>query len=332
MFRSIIYVFSGTKNTLLAAGMVKDALEYRNVHTEIFEVTKPFINVPNPNDYDYVGFAYPVHAFNVPQVFLEFVRQLPDAHRKAFIFKTSGEPLHANDSSSYRLYRILQRKGFDIFQNRHFLMPYNIMFRYRDSLAKQMHQTTEALSRLFAKQIATGARKKLRFPLRHRLLSIVLRIQQPAARFNGHFYSVNSSKCSQCMLCEQTCPTRNISFKDGKFKFDGSCVMCMRCVMFCPEDALTPGLLHFFKVNGAYEYERLLADSSVPSNYINENTTGYFRLFKKYFRNAAHELAEDAQLKTDDTDELLVHLESLDRALASHHDDEDEPLMRKRAN
>ena len=97
MQRAIIYVFSGTKNTLLTANMVGDSFERSGVGTTIYEIAKQFEHVPSPNDYDYVGFAYPVHAFNSPQFFLQFVKSLPDANKKAFIIKTSGEPFHLNE-------------------------------------------------------------------------------------------------------------------------------------------------------------------------------------------------------------------------------------------
>jgi ferredoxin/flavodoxin len=299
MQRAIIYVFSGTKNTLLTANMARDSFERANVHTTIFEIQRPFENVPLPQDFDFVGFAYPVHAFNSPQFFLKFVKTLPNANKKAFIIKTSGEPFHLNDASSQKLYKMLTSKGYDVALDKHLLMPYNIVFRYQDELAKQMYIYNQKLCELFVADFLDGKHAAFHFKLRHTITSAVFRIQWIGAIINGKIYRINKRKCNSCMLCLKSCPTKNISLRKDKLRFDSACAMCMRCVMFCPVNAINPGILRFWKVNGAYNFERLMKDNSIKGDFINEDTKGYFRLFKKYYRNA------DAQIygTGDDSDE-----------------------------
>ena len=65
----------------------------------------------------------------------------------------------------------------------------------------------------------------------------------------------------------------------------------MRCAMFCPHDAINVGLLRFWKVNGAYRFKQLLADPNIPADFVREDTKGYFRLFRKYYRKADAMLA-----------------------------------------
>ena len=128
MKRAIIYVFTGTGHTLYAAGEIARALDARGIATTVWEVRQPFSDAPPPNGFDCVGFGYPVHAFNTPRFMLRFVKSLPDSPQvPAFIFKTSGEPFHANDASSWPLVRLLRKKGFLPYLDRHLLMPYNIM-------------------------------------------------------------------------------------------------------------------------------------------------------------------------------------------------------------
>ena len=284
MATAIIYVFSGTGNTLTVARMIQRSFKKRGVSTTLYALKEPHDPPPSPADYDYVGFGYPIHAFNCPQIFLRFVNSLPDIQNKStFIFKTSGEPFRFNDASSYRLYRTLINKGFKVFKDMHLLMPYNIMFRYKDSLVKQMLQYNKALCHHLVAQLLDDQQDRLRYHLHHRIISILFRIQQPGAVLNGRFYSVNMKKCTMCMRCVTNCPTNNITLSDGKLKFDGHCAMCMRCVMDCPTDAINPGILRLWKVNGAYNFERILSDPNIPANCINENTKGYFRLFRKYY-------------------------------------------------
>lgn len=298
MNTAIIYVFSGTNNTLITAKMVSSALQKRNINTTIYNIKYPFKDIPSPNDFDFVGFAYPVHAFNSPRLFLDFVKNLPDANKKAFIFKTSGEPMHLNHASSRRLRKVLKAKGFDVTIDRHLLMPYNIVFRYKDELAKQMHQYNQKLTVILVEDMLEDKRDELTVKLRHKVLSFLFRVQQPAAVFNGRLYRANKKRCNKCLKCVKGCPAGNIRLKDNKMKFDGKCTMCMGCVMFCSQNAINPGLLKFFKVNGAYNYEKLLSDESIKGNYINENTKGYFKLFRNYFKRADETIYEKQFRKT----------------------------------
>lgn len=293
MQTAIIYVFSGTFNTLKAAEMISDALLFRGVSVKVCEIKKPFDNIPSPVGADWVGFGYPIHAFNIPEIFYQFVRRLPSGNQKAFIFKTSGEPSHFNDASSHLLVKILRRKGYDVTLETHMLMPYNILFRYPDALAKQMYLYTEALCRHLTIRLLNGERDIIRCHIRHILFSFLLRIEWPGARLNGLFCSVNKKKCTNCGFCVQKCPTGNIRTNNGKMRFGSHCAMCMRCAMLCPKNAVRFGLINFFKINGAYNFRRLLADSDIAADYVSEDTKGYFRYFRRFFKQADASLAKD---------------------------------------
>jgi ferredoxin/flavodoxin len=292
MPNALIYVFTGTYHTLKAACMIQKHLEANNFATRIHEVRYPFENVPIPQDGDYVGFGYPVHAFNSPLMFLRFVRSLPAAKRnKAFIFKTSGEPAKLNVESSATLYSILRKKGYDVVLDTHMLMPYNILFRYPDGLTKQMTLYADALSRLLALRLLSGDRDTFKFSKIRRLISLIMRVEWFGAWLNGRLYSVNKKKCSGCMLCVKTCPTANITYEDGRFRFGGRCAMCMRCVMYCPKDAVNFGILRPLRVNGGYAFDKLLADPAVSPDYVGAKTKGYYKSFRGFFRRADDALA-----------------------------------------
>ncbi|MBR2696462.1 MAG: 4Fe-4S dicluster domain-containing protein [Parasporobacterium sp.] len=110
---AIIYLFSGTGNTLIAAEKTAKALAGNGIQTDLYRIvtkdsglyktaffkagengsllaccaedkadhpvflSEEFGLVPDPNSYDIAGFAYPIHAFNAPQFFLRFVKKLP---------------------------------------------------------------------------------------------------------------------------------------------------------------------------------------------------------------------------------------------------------------
>ena len=71
--KCIIYVFSGTGNTLSVAREYRTAL---SMDTDISEINETAESFPHPDDYDLVGIGYPVHAFNAPQTVRRFCRKL----------------------------------------------------------------------------------------------------------------------------------------------------------------------------------------------------------------------------------------------------------------
>mgnify|MGYP003818742561 CR=1 FL=1 len=292
MRKAVIYVFTGTGNTRAAADEIAKALEERGYETTVWEARVPFSSAPDPNDYDVAGFGYPIHAFNTPQFFLRFAKTLPEAHAKpAFIFKTSGEPFHLNSASSWPLVRILRRKGFKPMMDRHLLMPYNIMFRYPEALARQMILHTRGMAGVIADDVAGGESKKTRYYPWTMIVLYIFRLQWFGAWINGPFIRAKKDLCNGCGLCVRMCPAHNIRMEDGKPRFSYHCTMCMSCAFRCPKDAVRPGFLNLWRVNGAYPFEKLAGDESLPAAYVDENTKGYFKLFRKYYARTGEEIS-----------------------------------------
>lgn len=293
MDNAIIYVFTGTGNTRTAADLIAGALDARGTATAVWEARVPLSVAPDPNGFDIAGFGYPVYAYNTPHFFLRFVKTLPDVNgMPAFIFKTSGEPFRFNDASSWALVRLLRKKGFVPILDRHLLMPYNILFRYEDALAKQMYLHTGDMAQVIAEKIAGGRKQKLRYRPLNIALMYLFRLQWFGALINGPLIHVKKPLCSGCGLCEKRCPAGNIRMTGGYPHFGGRCTMCMGCAFHCPKDAVRPGLLNPIRVNGPYRFEKLARDDTVPDAYINEDTKGYFRLFRKYYRKTYAEIRE----------------------------------------
>lgn len=281
-----LFTFSGTGNTQLVASMLTHAFEELGIgagNHSIEDILKRGV-FPDISECETVGIGYPVYAFNTPSNVNRFVKMFPPADgKKVFIYKTAGEPFYWNNSSSARIVRLLKRKGYTVFFERHFLMPYNIMFRYPDALVKQMHTTSQRMAEDMARRIINGESCPPKLTLQSLAAAVVFRIQWPGAALNGRLYSTGKS-CNLCGKCVKNCPTGSIRIKNGRVKFGWKCIMCMRCVMNCPQQALRIGILQPWALHGNYEYERILNDESIPSVYVGADTKGYFKLFRKYYQ------------------------------------------------
>lgn len=288
MKNAIIYVFSGTGNTKKACDIYKSEFEKNGVETTLYTVKKGFENLPDPNNFDYVGFAYPIHGFNAPYIMLDLAKALPKANgtKQYFVVKTSGEPLKINNVSSIKFNDIMKRKGYVPFSEYHYVMPYNMIFRHTDEMAARMKNTLEQLAPVEAREVICGVEHKLSKVPFGRFVAWVVRIEQPAMKVNGRFFKVDGNKCIKCGACAKNCPVGNIKMdENGKFSFGGDCVMCTRCSFNCPTNAFDIGMLNGWKVNGRYSYK-------LPEKPEEDKHAWYCKkAYKRYFEEAQKKIA-----------------------------------------
>ncbi len=115
------------------------------------------------------------------------------------------------------------------------------------------------------------------------MITFVFKIQRLGCKVNAHFYKVDKKKCIRCRKCMINCPTHNIRYDKNKKKiyFNQNCVMCMRCSLKCPTDAITIGFLNHYKVNGSYDLNQSLLNST---NYdFSLEKDRFYQKFKDYF-------------------------------------------------
>ncbi|MFA6829442.1 MAG: EFR1 family ferrodoxin [Bacilli bacterium] len=289
MKKLIIYVFSGTGNTLKIASLYQDYLkdEYQ---TQIYLIDGENENIPSPHDFDLIGLGYPIHAFNAPEIFCDFLKKLPNSDKPVFIFKSSGEGLHLNDCSSQKSIGILEKKGYQVFMERHYVMPYNMIFRHNDPMVKQMWIYAKAMAKLNCREILRGDKEKVRIGVLRKWYAPLFRIEWIYAKLQGPFMKVDSKKCIGCNKCIDNCPTHNIDMRNGKIRFHNKCTLCVRCSFNCPTSAISIGLLNGWKVNGQYPIEELANDENLTFPYIGKEDKGVYKMYRKYYSECNQKL------------------------------------------
>ena len=254
----LLMSFSGTGNTTLCGEFLKNHFEECGHQVDHYQIKESNSFDYDINDYDLVGFGYPIHAFNAPSNVNKFVKRIKKVEEKkpAFVLMVSGEYMTLNHSSDNKMKRILNRRNILIDSEYHYIMPYNMIFRHTEKRAYQMYKTMNALSELDVKDYLID--NKCHKLAKHKgvgWLIWMFRIEQPFAPVNGKTFKINKKKCVKCMQCVKNCPTHNIEFKDGKFKFHNHCLCCTRCSFNCPTNAFSIGLLTGWKVNGKYKFQ-----------------------------------------------------------------------------
>lgn len=290
----LLLYYTGTFNTRYVTEKLKSRLEALNWTVTAYEIDPTNNERLDLGAYDIIGLGYPIYGYCAPWPFLRFIRaqKFPKGVR-VFIYKNSGETEKANDASSKYVCRKLRRDGVKPEGEYHFMMPYNIHFRFDEYLVKEMLLMNSRLMDILVYEINNGIKNWKPFKLWPRLVSMVVsRPQYIAGDVNSFFYRVDKDKCINCDLCIKRCPTHNISRNgEGEIKFGHHCNMCMRCSLFCPKDAIHIGFLESWgwKVNGGYNFKKIeQIEYSTP--YITEKTDGFFKCYVESYKkiNARH--------------------------------------------
>jgi len=279
----LLLYFTGTFNTRFLTEKLKSRLEAAGWNVSSYEIDPMNNERLDLSSFDIIGLGYPIHGYCAPWAFLKFIRaqKFPKGMR-VFIYKNSGETEHANDASSKYLVRKIRRDGVCVENEYHFIMPYNIHFRFDEKLVKEMLTMDDRLMDILVYEVINRIPNRRRYKLWPRLVSaVVSRPQYIGGSVNSFLYKADMDKCTGCDLCIKRCPTQNI-YRDseGTIRFHHHCLMCMRCSLFCPKDAIHIGFLEDWgwKVNGGYN---LAAIERMPEGepVITDSTTGFFKCY-----------------------------------------------------
>lgn len=279
--RLLLLYYTGTYNTRYIANLLKSKLS-TFYDVDMVEVNSDISKI-DISIYDIIGIGYPIYAFNVPKYFLKYLKKLYfPKDKKYFIFKNSGETYEANDTSSLSLIKFLKKKKIEIKNEYHFVMPYNIHFRFEDNLIKEMLDKDDKLAQIVVYDLLNENHNIKNYKFRYKIVTNLLKIQAFGGTVNSFFYKVDSKKCTKCKKCIQECPVKNIYLKNNRIKFSHRCLMCMRCSFYCPTNAIKIGFLESWKVNGQYDFKRIKSIEH-KDKIITKNTRGFFKCYIKTF-------------------------------------------------
>ncbi len=254
--KGVIYYFSGTGNTAFVASEFQENYNLKKIIVDLFPIEK-LETITSQGKYDFLMIGFPIHAFYPPQLVIDFVKRLPDVKDKPVIlFATGGESAGASFNV---LERILKKKKYFVISNFLYVMPDNVNFMFGKDRDKEEHinlaitSTKEKVKNDFD-LLVSGKSKFIKS-------NILISIMSNTVKFFFDIGQKNTKKrwfwdkkeCTMCGLCQQVCPTKNITIKKekGKVIFGNNCMFCTRCYNFCPRNAI-----HFKSINKTKNFKR----------------------------------------------------------------------------
>jgi ferredoxin len=184
-----------------------------------------------------VGLAFPVAMQGTYPFVWDFIKSLPSS-RGTPVFMV--DTLYSFSGGAVGpVKKILADKGYRPLGAKEIYMPNNI-FLFRINAAANARKVEKALKAAarYANRIMEGRARWPRLPLLSDMMSRISLsrwVWQWGRRLLP--FKVDNGKCVRCGLCARMCPVRNIEMTEYPAFRDG-CVLCMRCVSFCPSGAI----------------------------------------------------------------------------------------------
>jgi len=264
-----IFCFSGTGMTRYVVERLKEEFENQKNHVDIYNIEDVKVQDIKFDNYDVLGIANPVHSFNAPKIVIDFAKKIPRVESmSAFVISTAGGYHAMNFAASDLLSKILRKKGFDVFYDRQFNMPSNFIIKYDESQVEKLLMKVDAKIAKTVKDIVNHSSYKHKSSFSSKCVAFVGRLEWGGAKWMGKFFHTDKN-CTQCGICVNNCPNRNISINKKKVHFKWNCGLCMRCIYVCPkQDIFVRRPFRFIAFDGWYKNDKLPAIGKKEENNI----------------------------------------------------------------
>lgn len=252
-----IFFFSGTGMTKYVIERLANELGLLSAQVDLYPIEETQLPQISLNDYDTIGIAYPVHAFNAPKIVINFAKLLPDnLSKNVFLISTAGEDHPFNYSSSRLLMNILRKKQCHVFYDKQLYMPSNFAIQYDEQKVNDILSAVDAAIPQIAQDIYSSTEYKQNSSTLSTCFAWIGRAEWFGAIWLGKLFYADKN-CTHCSICSVNCPNHNIT-NGNKVRFRWHCGLCMRCLYICPQNAIKicwP--FRFLKFNEWYSNEKL---------------------------------------------------------------------------
>lgn len=250
--KGIILYYSNTGNTLLACKYLAHKLS--QVNFDFCHIRKQ--KNPNLDQYDIVGFATFTDTWEPPNLFIDYIQQLPEQNLKpAFLVNTFG--FHSGKTLK-RMNQYVTGKGFLVIGGHSLMTPENFPPMIRAGLGGAKHPNKRRLKKFnefimdLGRQI-NNIKNNVKIEPGKIKIGIMNTLLPPFPRGILNLLmgekKVDNELCTECGICSRNCPRGAITL-DPKPRFDNrKCHFCWACYNKCPQKAI-----YTSQFRGKYHY------------------------------------------------------------------------------
>lgn len=244
----MIFYFSGTGNTEWAARYIAEQIGERLIDMAK-EVNGECLYTLNDNER--IGFCFPVHGWQPPNIVKRFVGKLAfenAGHNYCYALCTCGDSV---GHTMKMLKKRLSGCGLELHSSFSLIMPESYVclpFMYTDTEEREADKIAMAKTDIadyadIIKNRVKGVERLVKgvAPL---LFSYVIGAYFNKMMITDKPFAVDTDKCMGCGKCVSVCPTGNIvpaADKTPVWKHDGSCTCCLACYHHCATHAINYG-------------------------------------------------------------------------------------------
>lgn len=237
----MIYYFSGTHNSRYAALRLGSMC---GEDVRFIPATEPYTENLSTEIDKTVGFVFPVYAWGVPPIVLDFIKRLPESMAArmneesvyTWCVATCGDE---TGMAVEMLKKALQDRGINLSATWSLIMPnvYVLLPGFGvDTKDVEKRKLNEAIERI--KEIAGKVNKKERTDDVH--IGPMARLKTALIYPLFKRWGIDTKKwhytdnCIGCGKCANVCPVGNIAMIEGHPHWGKDCTSCCGCYHICP--------------------------------------------------------------------------------------------------
>ena len=238
----LLVYFSATDNTARMAERIGQGFAELGAEVEKRDITSHADRQEGMDlkPYDAVVFGFPIHSWRAPRIVRQWLRTLDgDGKKCAMFFTYGGFKIHP---SHYSTRTILQEQGFVVVSSADFPAPHTYNLGGWKAMEERPDESDLLIAREYVEKTyrrftgqdpeTLGELEKTQFSEEH-----LDQIENFRFRIVTTLPTRDGMECGMCMECEDLCPTGAMDAESGRARRD-KCIVCLRCVAHCPEDAL----------------------------------------------------------------------------------------------
>jgi len=233
----MILYFTGTGNSRYAAEYIASVIQEEPVSINEYLKKEEYPSFESESPY---VIAAPAYAWRLPHVVEDFIRKAEfGGNKEVFFVMTCGDSI--GNAGEYAK-KLCEEKGLSYRGMADVAMPENYITMFSAPSEDEEELIMEKARRRLksvAETIARGGSLTQKSPKMKILSSLVnWGFYKFFVHDRGYFVKEN---CTGCGRCVKVCPLNDISIKEGKPVWGGSCTQCMACICGCPEEAIEYG-------------------------------------------------------------------------------------------